>query len=98
MPTPNDELFDYLERSLVAAEDFDLPDALCSRDPLELAMELANDEWSEDEAGRELARRASYDDIRLAQANLLCTLMRNPAVDIRGIRMSRILWAALDTE
>lgn len=98
MSTPYEELFDYLERSLVDAEDFEIPAALEWRDPLELAAELANDDWPEDEAGREVVRRASYDEIRQAQASLLCELMRNPCVDVRGIRMSRILWAALDLE
>ena len=66
-------------------------------DVLQRAAELANDDWTEDEAGFELASLCDEGELRRAQQALLAGLARNPYVDFRGIRMSRILWKALSS-
>lgn len=65
-------------------------------DVLQRAAELANDDWTEDEAGCELASLCDHSELHSAQQALLAGLARNPYVDTRGIRMSRIIWRALD--
>ena len=65
-------------------------------DVLGRARELVNDEWSEAEAARELASLAAYDELRDTHIRLLAALLRTPFVDIPGIRVSRVIWAALD--
>ena len=66
-------------------------------DVLQRAAELANDDWTEEEAGWELASLCDQAELHTAQQSLLAGLARNPCADIRGIRMSRIIWKALDT-
>ena len=65
-------------------------------DVLRRAAELANDDWTEEEAGWELASLCDQTELHLAQQALLAGLARNPYVDFRGIRMSRIIWNALE--
>lgn len=84
-------LFDYLERDLVAHSP-----AQVVRDPLVHAAELANDEWTEDEACEELAIVTEVDALRSAYARLCATLAGEPALDVRGVRTARILRRALD--
>lgn len=93
---PDDaELFDFLEASLAGVA-VERVESATPVDALELARELANADWSEDEAGRELARLASYQALRAAQSRLLGALLTSPYFEGRGIRVSRILWVALD--
>jgi len=63
---------------------------------LQRAAELANDDWTEEEAGFELASLCDQDQLHTAQQALLAGLATNPYVDPRGIRMSRIIWKALE--
>lgn len=93
-----DDLLAYLEADLVGAErpvarrrHFADPTRLLTR-----AAELANEDWSEAEAARELGHLASADCLRAAHIMVLGSLMRNPFVDVRGIRVARILVAAID--
>lgn len=65
-------------------------------DVLQRAAELANDDWTEEEAGWELASLCDHSELHSAQQALLAGLARSPYVDVRGIRMSRIIWKALD--
>ena len=62
---------------------------------LQRAAELANDDWTEEEAGCELAASAIRPAAHRA-TGLLAGLATNPYVDTRGIRMSRIIWKALE--
>jgi hypothetical protein len=93
----HDELLAFLEADLVRA---DPPPARGCHlaDPARLidrVAELANADWSEAEAASELGRLASVECLRAAHAVVVGALMRNPLVDVRGIRMARILLAAL---
>ena len=63
---------------------------------LQRAAELANDDWTEEEAGWELASLCDHAELHDAQRALLAGLANNPYADVRGIRMSRIIWRALD--
>ena len=62
---------------------------------LERAAELANEDWTEEEAGLELASLCDQAQLRTAQQAVLAGLVNNPYVDARGIRISRILWKAM---
>ena len=64
-------------------------------DVLQRAAELANDDWTEEEAGWELASLCDQAQLHTAQQALLAGLVSNPYVDARGIRISRILWKAM---
>lgn len=93
-----DDPLAYLEADLGGA---DLPKATVCRpsDPaylLKHVAELANNEWSEAEAAAEIAARACVDCLVVAYAEVVNALCRNPFVDIPGIRIARILLAALD--
>jgi hypothetical protein len=92
MRRPDDDVFAYWERTWT--------DALPVRtegcvDVLARAAELINDEWSEAEAGRELAELASCDQLHGAQIRLLEVIVRTPFPDVGRIRLSRVIWAAL---
>jgi hypothetical protein len=64
---------------------------------LDRVFELTNDDWTEQEAGEELAWLAGNDRHRLTALHqrLVAGLVRDPFPDVRGIRASRIAAAAL---
>ena len=93
-----DGLLEYLEADLAGAQvpatrSYD--DASPAR-LLQAVAELANSEWTEDEAAREAVRLARPDALRAAYAVAFGSLLSNPFVDILGIRITRILLAAID--
>lgn len=94
----HDEPWAFLEADLAGAT----PSPAWGRrlaDPTRLlirAAELANNDWSEVEAARELGRLATVDCLRAAHTAVLHALILNPFLDIRGIRIARILQATLD--
>ena len=57
------------------------------------AFELANDDWTEQEAAVELARLAEGDRARLLEAyeQLVAQLIRTTVVDRRGVRATRVV-------
>jgi hypothetical protein len=60
-------------------------------------LELANDDWSEDQAAAELAWLARYDSrpVEALCQRLLAGLIRNPFPDVVGVRASRVAFRAL---
>jgi hypothetical protein len=60
-------------------------------------FELANDDWSEDQAAAELAWLARYDKrpVEALCHGLLAGLIRNPFPDVAGVRASRVAFRAL---
>jgi hypothetical protein len=92
------DLFHFLEADLSGES---AVDTVARRDThpvdvLQRAAELANSEWSEEEAGAELARLSTPEAMHAAQRRLICALFANRALDLVGIRMTRIIWKALD--
>jgi hypothetical protein len=63
---------------------------------LALAMELQTADWTEEEAGAELARRCDSRSLHTAQEVLLEAFQKSPALLIRAICASRALWVAID--
>ena len=63
---------------------------------LALAIELQTADWTEDEAGAELARRCDARSLHAAQEALVEALQTSPALVVRAICASRALWLALD--
>lgn len=61
-------------------------------DLLGRALELANDDWTEQEAAMELARVAGGDREKLLAVyeRLITGLVRQATLDVRGVRASRI--------
>lgn len=57
------------------------------------ALELANDDWTEQEAAVELARLAEGDRARLLEAyeQLVARLIGTSVVDRRGVRAARVV-------
>ena len=57
------------------------------------AFELANDDWTEQEAAEELARLAEGDRARLLEAyeRLVALLIRTAVIDRRGVRATRVV-------
>ena len=94
MTTPAQDVFEFWEASLSDRGDA-LPHS-CTSDPLSLSRELHVGEWSEQEAGLELARRCSLTDLRAAQTQLLATLQWSLVALPQVIGVSRALWIALD--
>ena len=92
------DLFRFLEADLSSAGDVHTATRLddCQVDVLHRAAELANEDWSEEEAGAELARWSTRDALHAAQTKLISALFANRALDLVGIRMTRIIWRALD--
>jgi hypothetical protein len=92
------DLFRFLEADLSRAGDVETVTCRCAYagDVLQRAAELANEEWSEEEAGAELARLSTRDALHGAQTRLISALFANRALDLVGIRMTRIIWKALD--
>ena len=94
-----EHLFAYLEADLVGAQPPAPAQACELAEPARLlyrVAELVNADWSEEEAATELGPLAGEDCLRAAYGLLLSSLVRNPLVDVRGIRMARIVLAALD--
>lgn len=90
------DLFGFLEADLSNAGNVDTVSGWDEPvDVLQRAAELANDEWSEEEAGAELARLSTPEALHAAQTTLISALAANRAVDLVGIRMTRIIWKAL---
>jgi hypothetical protein len=90
------DLFGFLEADLSNSGNVDTVSGWDTPvDVLQRAAELANDEWSEEEAGAELARLSTPRSLQAAQATLISALAANRAVDLVGIRMTRIIWKAL---
>jgi hypothetical protein len=92
------DLFRFLEADLSSAGALDTVagGGEYPEEVLQRAAELANDEWSEEEAGAELARLSTRDALHAAQTTLIGALFANRALDLVGIRMTRIIWKALD--
>jgi hypothetical protein len=90
------DLFAYLEADIVHAQGSRPPSVPKAMDVIFRALELATDEWSEGEAGAELARLFARGELWAGQTRLLGALQRSPFVQVRGIRASRALWSALD--
>jgi hypothetical protein len=93
-PPPVD-LFDFLEDDLTGRP---APTGPASSDQLlARALEVANDDWPEHDAVRELARLAAGNRLGLQRAHrrLQLALLRNPVPDITGVRASRVVLAAL---
>ena len=86
-----DNLFDDFERDLAGTVTSEWRHGAVAH-----AFELANAEWTEDEAACELARANRPDDVRAAYSLVLSSLMSKTRIDIRGIRAARILLRALD--
>lgn len=68
------------------------PRSVFDIDLLSRALELANDDWTEQEAAMELARVAGGDREKLLEAyeRLIAGLVRQKTLDVRGVRASRI--------
>ena len=92
-----EDLFAFLERDL-AGERQASTAMLGVLSPLEQVAELANADWSEDEAGTELARTCDRLDLLWAQHLLLNSLMRNAGLDRQGVQMARIVARALSND
>lgn len=69
------------------------PPAPLQVDLISRAFELANADWTEQEAGEELARLADGDRTRLLDAyeQLIARLIRTPLADPRGVRATRVV-------
>ena len=94
-----EDLFAYLEADLVGAQPPPPAKPCQPAEPARVlgwAAELVNADWSEEEAATELGQLATGDCLRAAYTMLLGSLMCNPLADVRGIRIARILLAALD--
>lgn len=90
------DLFAFLELDVAKVEHARPAMGATDGDPVLRALELATAEWSEVEAGAELARLHGRAEIRAGQTRLLAALCRSPFVEVRGIRAARVLWSALD--
>jgi hypothetical protein len=91
------DLFRFLEADLSSAGSLDTVPGGPGKpvDVLQRAAELVNDDWSEEEAGAELARLSTREALHAAQTRLISSLAANRALDLVGIRMTRIIWKAL---
>src|SRR4051812_47870269 len=85
-------LFAFLEADLAPQVTVASPEAEKDADPVWRALELATPEWSEQEAGAEMALLWDRETLRAAQTRLVAALHRCPFVHRRGIRAARILW------
>jgi hypothetical protein len=67
-------------------------------DLMERVLELTSGDWPEDEAGAELAWLAGYDErmLELLCHRLILGLVRNPFLDVVGVRASRVTFRALE--
>jgi hypothetical protein len=88
-------LFAYVDGTLVEVRqraEVDTVDGAILR-----ALELANDDWTEGEAAAEMSRvtGASVAVLDGACHRMVGALARNPVTDVRGIRATRIVVAAL---
>jgi len=90
----SDALFDFLEANLAGG--VAIPPHSGAVDLVTRVAELANADWTDDEAAHEMTRFCTYEEIRVAQVSVLAALVQNPATDLHRIRVSRILWRALD--
>lgn len=86
-----DDLFAFLEQDLTGT--ISPP---CFRNCVLHSAELATAEWTDHEAGQEVARRSGREDVLSGYVTVLTSLARNPMADVRGVRMARILRRALD--
>jgi hypothetical protein len=94
-PMSDDEVLARLERTLLG-----LGSREHRREPVDLldrVFELAGPDWSEQEAGAELAWLADYDRrlLKVLHQRLVAGLVRNPFPDVCGVRASRIAAAAM---
>ena len=96
MATSFGDLFAYLEADVIQTQSMRPPPVPRGMDVILRALEIATDEWTEGEAGAELARLFRRDELWAGQTRLLGALQRSPLVQLRGIRASRVLWSALD--
>ena len=94
-PPSDDEILAYLDSSLSRpARHVPRPAQL---DLMERVFELASRDWTEEEAGAELAWLAQYDRpmLETLYQRLVAGLIRNPLPDIVGVRASRAAFSAL---
>src|SRR3954447_20752423 len=90
------DLFSFLEADLVRTTSDRRPSRVTDPDPVRRALELATDEWSEGEAGEELAGLFGREELRVGRRRLFAALYRSPFLQLRGVRAARILGVALD--
>lgn len=94
MTIPMQDVFSFWEADLDGEAVPDGTPVSCGA--LALAIELQTADWTEEEAGAELARRCDARSLHAAQEALLEALQTSPALVVRAICASRALWVALD--
>lgn len=92
MTVPMQDVFAFWEADITGARG--AGPSTCGA--LALAMELQTADWTEEEAGAELARRCDSRSLHTAQEVLLEAFRKSPALLIRAICASRALWVAID--
>jgi len=95
MPDTSDDLFEFLEADLKSLRPRG-GEAARLEDALPRAFELVSSEWTEVEAGQELARLCDYAALRNAQSTLMAAMLVSPIVLVREILAARALWVAID--
>jgi hypothetical protein len=94
MTAPAADLFAFWEADLVKSQGRFEPSIAGALSPIGCALELAPPEWSEQEAGAELGRLFSRQELHAAESQLLAQLAHTPFLDKRGIRAARVLRVA----
>ena len=92
MTVPMQDVFAFWEDDITGVRASD--PSTCGA--LALAMELQTADWTEEEAGAELARRCDSRSLHAAQQVLLEAFQKSPVLLIRAICASRALWVAID--
>lgn len=94
MTVPMQDAFSFWEADLTGEPITDVSRPACGA--LALALELQTADWTEEEAGAELARRCDARSLHTAQEALLGAFQNSPVLLVKAICASRALWVALD--